>query len=86
MDALHYYDLILKEIGFPGMDEYRKKAKYLRKRLYCQKDKRKLERCGLFKRNAKQHPLAASLLKRLFSFDPDKRITALEALSHPYLA
>jgi serine/threonine protein kinase len=32
------------------------------------------------------HPLAIDLLKKLLIFDPEKRITVLEALKHPYLA
>lgn len=32
------------------------------------------------------HPDAIDLLKKLLTFDPEKRITVTEALAHPYLA
>ena len=31
-------------------------------------------------------PLAIDLLKQLLQFDPDKRISVLQALEHPYLS
>lgn len=34
----------------------------------------------------KADSLAIDLLKKMLIFDPDKRITVEEALSHPYLA
>jgi p38 MAP kinase len=46
----------------------------------------KRERIPFSQRFAEQEPQAIDLLEKMLVFDPRKRITATEALAHPYLS
>lgn len=81
----HQLDLIVDILGTPHEDlinriENQKCREYLRSSPF--KTKRSLSE--LFPKTT--HPLAIDLLEKMLVFDPAHRITASEALKHPYLA
>lgn len=83
-DYRHQLMLILEVLGTPMGDDCffiksKRAREYIRSLPFCKKIP--------FRRIFPQaDPLGIDLLERLLTFDPSKRITAEEALKHPYLA
>lgn len=83
-DYRHQLTLIFEVLGSPIGDDY-KSIKSRRAREYIRSlpfyKKKPLENVV-----KSASPLALDLLSKMLTFDPEKRITVVEALKHPYLA
>ncbi|KAG1452737.1 hypothetical protein G6F56_007741 [Rhizopus delemar] len=82
-DYHHQLTLILDVLGTPTMDDfYGIKSRRARDYIRSLPFKKRIPFARLFP-NA--NPMAVDLLEKLLTFNPVKRITVEEALSHPYL-
>jgi len=83
-DYVHQLNLITRVLGSPDASDLEfidseKAKRYMRSLPHCQ-------RVVLGKYYPHSNPLALDLIDKMLQFNPHKRITVEEALSHPYMA
>jgi serine/threonine protein kinase len=83
-DYVHQLNLITRVLGSPDPSDLEfidseKAKRYMRSLPHCQ-------RVVLGKYYPHSNPLALDLIDKMLQFNPHKRITVEEALSHPYMA
>ncbi|KAG0738999.1 hypothetical protein G6F22_002439 [Rhizopus arrhizus] len=83
-DHVHQFSIITELLGTPPEDVIATICS--ENTLRFVKNLPKCEPVPFSQRFADQDPQAIDLLEKMLTFDPRKRITAEEALSHPYLA
>ncbi|PVV01436.1 hypothetical protein BB560_004142 [Smittium megazygosporum] len=83
-DYYHQLELILNTLGTPSMDDYCSiKSRRAREYVRTLPLRKKANFYDLFPNS---NPLAIDLMEKMLTFNPNVRITAEEALKHPYLA
>eukprot|EP00002_Diphylleia_rotans_P039387 TRINITY_DN9115_c0_g1_i3.p1 TRINITY_DN9115_c0_g1~~TRINITY_DN9115_c0_g1_i3.p1 ORF type:complete len:378 (+),score=67.87 TRINITY_DN9115_c0_g1_i3:60-1193(+) len=82
-DYRHQLEVVLDIIGTPSYEEIASVPSEKTRRRLLERPRKKRPFATIF---PKANPLAIDLLERMLMFDPNKRITAAQALEHPYLA
>ena len=84
-DTKNQIELICEYLGTPDL-EHMKHIPQQSKKLIKNLPKNKKNGKDFNKLFSFANPQAIDLLKKLLTFDPEKRITVTQALAHPYLA